>query len=68
VTPFFAAGETEPTPDALIRHRLAELKKDTLEKYHCSDLIESYYRFLKNRKPNPANDGTARQYTEGIIS
>ena len=61
-------GETEPTPDTLIRHRLAEAKKETLEKYHCEDLVEAYYHFLKKRKPNPASDGTARQYIAIIRS
>ena len=68
ITPFLAAGETDPTPDALIRHRLSEVKNETLERYHCEDLIESYWHWLKKRKPNPVSDGTALQYISIIRS
>ena len=56
---------TEPTPDALIRHRLVELKKEAPERFHCEDIVEAYHRTLLDRG---LSDGSARRYIAVIRS
>ena len=63
--------KNDPTitnPDQWVQHRIAELRKENLEQYHCeTTIIEPYYHFLIKRKPNPVSDGTAKTYL-GVIS
>ena len=59
------ASITESTPDALIRHRLVELKKEAPERFHCEDIVEAYHRTLLDRG---LSDGSARRYIAVIRS
>src|SRR5437667_3138354 len=64
IMPFLAAGETEPTPDAWVRHRITEVEKKDLGRYHCEEILEQFFYHLSKK----VSDGTAQQYITIIRS